>query len=65
MKTFILKVAQNGGEYHGYTTIKANDLRQEGYKKVIADGIEIEFDEYIAEVKEKDENLYGSGHPYN
>lgn len=51
MKKFILEVAQNGGEYYGYTTIKGHSLEAVDNRKVIVDGVEISFDEYINEIK--------------
>lgn len=55
MKKFLIRVAQNGGEYYGYTTIKGNTIIQKGYFTVVVDGIEIIFDEYIDKIETKDE----------
>lgn len=55
MRQFILKVAQNGGEYYGYTTIIGKELKRgDGYNTVYVDGVEIRFDEYIDKIIEKD-----------
>jgi len=62
MKEWTILVSQNGWEYTGIVTIKANkvelkrgnDADDEKLKVIIADGIEIEFDEEIA-LKERGE----------
>ena len=54
MKKFVLKVEQNGGEYHGFVTIKGYNLdKVEGYT-VVVDGMEITFDECIVKVETKE-----------
>lgn len=52
MKRFIVEVSQNGWEYTGRVMIKCVDIVRAGENKVIADGIEIEFDEEIGSIEE-------------
>ena len=52
MKRFSVEVSQNGWEYTGYAIIKCDDIQKTGKNKVIADGIEIEFDEEVGEITE-------------
>lgn len=49
MKTIVLKVDQNGGEYHGHVFIKAkgDDFSFDGSRTIVVDGVEIKFDEYV------------------
>lgn len=51
IKEYTILVSQNGWEYVGHVTIKAKELKVTGTDSVIADGVEIYFDEEI-EVKE-------------
>lgn len=53
MMKFVIKVAQNGGEYYGYTTIKGNTIEKNEGNTVVVDGVEITFDEYIEVVSIK------------
>lgn len=46
-KIWTIVVSQNGWEYSGWVNITAVEVRQISYKKIIADGVEIEFDEEI------------------
>lgn len=46
-RTWCVKISQNGWEYTGYAKIKCKKCKKIGDKKVMADGIEIEFDEEI------------------
>jgi hypothetical protein len=55
MKTYVVKVEQNGGEYYGYVTIKCKSIDVIGFKKIKADGVEIEFDEVVMNVFTKSE----------
>lgn len=52
MKKYRVEISQNGWEYTGYAHIKCNEIKKVAKKKVIADNIEIEFDEGIGEIKE-------------
>jgi len=49
MKEWTIIVSQNGWEYSGYVTIKANKVERvgDGNRTILADGVEIEFDEEI------------------
>lgn len=48
-RTWCVEISQNGWEYTGYANIKCKECKKIDDKKVIADGIEIEFDEEINE----------------
>ena len=53
LKKWVVTVEQNGGEYHGNVYIKSCELLHEaGSRTLVADGVEIVFDENIVEVKE-------------
>jgi hypothetical protein len=54
MKTFYIKVSQNGWEYAGYFKIKCNELiRDENNKCIVhADHVTIEFDEEVGDIQE-------------
>ena len=54
MKTFILKVRQNGGEYHGYTKIEGKEIISVDGNTVVVDGVKISFDEYIVKIETKE-----------
>jgi len=49
MKQWTIIVSQNGWEYSGYVRIKANKVDRvgDGNMTILADGVEIEFDEAI------------------
>lgn len=49
MKQWTIVVSQNNWEYSGYVTIKANKVERvgDGNRTILADGVEIEFDEEI------------------
>lgn len=46
-KKWAIEVSQNGWEYTGRVTVVAVRVEKTGEKSVIADGVEIEFDEEI------------------
>ncbi len=48
-KEWYLTISQNGWEYTGSATIKAYHVEKTGRQSIIADGVEIEFDEEITE----------------
>ena len=48
-KNWTIEISQNGWEYIGIVTIRAVLVEKTGAKSVIADGVEIEFDEEISE----------------
>jgi len=48
-RTWCVEISQNGWEYTGYANIKCKECKKVDDKKVMADGIEIEFDEEINE----------------
>ena len=48
-RIWTIEVSQNGWEYIGIVTITAVSVERSGAKSVIADGVEIEFDEEISE----------------
>ncbi len=48
-KNWTIEISQNGWEYIGIVTIQAVLVEKTGAKSVIADGVEIEFDEEIRE----------------
>lgn len=50
-KTWTIEISQNDWEYKGYAIIKAKDVVKVSDNYIIADGIEIEFDEEINEPK--------------
>ncbi|WHY01846.1 hypothetical protein [Neobacillus sp. DY30] len=52
MKKYRIEISQNGWEYTGYALVKCNELKKIANKKVVADGIEIEFDEEVGDIKE-------------
>jgi len=49
MKNWKIIVSQNAWEYSGWVTIKANKVERvgDGNRTILADGVEIEFDEEI------------------
>lgn len=49
MKKWRIVISQNGWEYEGYAIIKAKEVTKNSEKSIIADGVEIEFDEEIEE----------------
>jgi hypothetical protein len=54
MKTFKLRVEQNGGEYYGYVEIKGHTYElEDDNRTIIVDDVEITFDEmiYLVSVK--------------
>lgn len=48
-KLWTIEISQNGWEYIGYANIKAVVVEKIGEQTILADGIEIEFDEKIRE----------------
>lgn len=48
-QTYIVKFDINDGEYIGSILVTAVDVRKIGPSKVLADGLEIQFDSYIVE----------------
>jgi len=48
-RTWRVEISQNGWEYTGYANIKCKECKKIDDNKVLADGIEIEFDEEINE----------------
>ena len=46
-----VEISQNGWEYTGYAIITANNVKKIGDMKLLADGVEIEFDEEITQPK--------------
>lgn len=51
-KIWAIKIEQNGGEYSGQVYITAEKVDQTDRFSIIADGIEIVFDEEIEEIEE-------------
>jgi len=45
-----IQVSQNGWEYTGYVVITAVSVEKTVEKTIVADGIEIEFDEEVGDV---------------
>ena len=50
MKKWKIEISQNCWEYSGWVFIKAANLVKTGHKTIVADGVEIEFDEWIGEI---------------
>lgn len=50
-KVWTIEIEQNGGEYSGQVYITAEKVDQTDRFSIIADGIEIVFDEEIIEIK--------------
>lgn len=48
-KTWIIEISQNGWEYIGILKIKAISVKKTGAREIIADGVEMEFDEDVRE----------------
>ena len=48
-RTWCIEISQNGWEYTGTATIKSKECVKVDDRTVLADGIEIEFDEEINE----------------
>lgn len=44
-----VEISQNDWEYSGYAIITANKVEKIGNMKLLADGVEIEFDEEITQ----------------
>lgn len=49
MKEWIVEISQNGWEYKGQAIIKACKVEKISDRAVLADGVEIEFDEDITQ----------------
>jgi hypothetical protein len=56
MKKFSVPISQNGWEYTGYAYIKCENVTKVSTNAIIADGIEIEFDEEVGLITEIDVN---------
>lgn len=50
MKKWKIEISQNGWEYSGWVFIKAVNLVKIDERTIVADGIEIRFDEWIGEI---------------
>lgn len=50
MKKWKIEISQNCWEYSGWVFIKAANLVKTGHKTIVADGVEIKFDEWIGEI---------------
>lgn len=46
-RDWIIIVSQNGWEYSGWVKITAVEVKQISKNKIVADGIEMEFDEEV------------------
>lgn len=56
MDKWTVEISQNGWEYTGWCTIKAEKVEKIGEDTILADGIRIQFDEEIREpYKQEDE----------
>ncbi|UGO50937.1 hypothetical protein PQE70_gp084 [Bacillus phage vB_BanS_Nate] len=54
MRTFVIEVSQNGGEYYGKVSIKGDVITKINVNTILVDGIEICFEhEYITDIKEE------------
>lgn len=47
MKEWTIQIEQNGGEYHGYVDIQAENVEQVNDRTIIADGVRMIFDENV------------------
>ena len=48
---WVVEISQNGWEYTGFVTITADVVTKTGEKSLLADGVDMEFDEEIGQIE--------------
>lgn len=54
MKKFEVTVSQNGWEYTGRVYVQCNEIAKVSDRAILADGVEVEFDEEVGSITEID-----------